>query len=128
MMNNVTLIGRLTKEPVMKQAGDATVANFTLAVDRNYSSNGKKECDFIPVVAWRKTAELIGKYCNKGTMIGVVGRVQTRTWEKDGQKFFVTEVVCNEVQFLSAPTQKNEVGEKLESEGFDEISDIQLPF
>lgn len=129
-MNSVVIIGRLTKDPTIKQAGDATVASFTLAVDRNYkSADGKKEADFIPVVAWRKTAELIGKYCNKGTQVCVSGRLQTRTYEKDGQKNWVMEVICGEIQFLSAPV-KDETKEQVTSAGFEELTDdnIKLPF
>jgi single-strand DNA-binding protein len=121
-MNKVVIIGRLTGDPVTKQAGDATVVNITLAVDRIK----RGEADFIPVVVWRKTAEIVAKYCNKGSQIAVCGRIQTRSYEKDGAKVYVTEVVADDVQLLGSP--KTETEKKMESEGFDEIKEIQLPF
>jgi len=130
MINNAIIVGRLTRDPQVHQAGAATVVNFTVACDRNYKNQqGEKEADFIPVVAWRKTAEIIAKYANKGTLVAIQGYLQTRTYEKNGQKFFVMELICNEIQFLS-PAQKDEVKEKVIAVGFDEIPDdeIALPF
>lgn len=92
-MNNCSLMGRLTKEPVKRQAGDKTVCNFTLAVQRPYT---KDKTDFINCVAWGKTAEWIIKWFSKGSMLAVTGSVQTRTWEADGQKKYATEVVVEQ--------------------------------
>ena len=104
-MNKVVLIGRFTKDPELKfTPGNGTaVATCTLAVDRRFANkNGQKEADFIPVVIWGKIAESTANYMSKGSLIGISGRIQTRTYDaKDGTKRYVTEVVADEVQFLS---------------------------
>ncbi|MBU5486385.1 single-stranded DNA-binding protein [Clostridium sp. MSJ-11] len=103
-MNKVVLIGRLTKDPELRfTPGTGTaVATFTLAIDRRFASkDGNKEADFIPVVVWGKQAESTANYMSKGKLMGVSGRIQTRTYEaKDGTRRYVTEVVADEVQFL----------------------------
>ncbi|MBV7275793.1 single-stranded DNA-binding protein [Clostridium thailandense] len=102
-MNKVVLIGRLTKDPELKfTPGTGTaVATFTVAVDRRFSKDGQKEADFIPVVVWGKQAESTANYMGKGKLIGICGRIQTRSYDaKDGTKRYVTEVVAEEVQFL----------------------------
>ena len=101
-MNNVSLIGNLTKDPVIKVAGDAKVANFTLAVRRTAD-----KADFINCVAWRKTADLIEAYVKKGQQIGVIGSVETRNYDgADGKKVYVTEVNVREVTLLSRKNQE----------------------
>ena len=102
-MNSVTLTGRLTRDPQIRYAAQSqmAVANFTLAVDRNRTRDGQeKEADFPDIVAFGKTAEIVEKYTSKGSLIGVSGRLQTRTYEKDGRKVFVTEVVAERVELL----------------------------
>jgi len=102
-MNKVVLIGRLTKDPELKfTPGTGTaVATFTLAVDRRFSKDNQKEADFIPIVVWGKQAESTANYMSKGKLMGISGRIQTRTYDgKDGSKRYVTEVVADEVQFL----------------------------
>ncbi|MHC1719104.1 MAG: single-stranded DNA-binding protein [Clostridiaceae bacterium] len=102
-MNKVVLIGRLTKDPELKfTPGTGTaVATFTLAVDRRFSKDNQKEADFIPIVVWGKQAESTANYMSKGKLMGVSGRIQTRSYDaKDGTKRYVTEVVADEVQFL----------------------------
>jgi single-strand DNA-binding protein len=103
-MNKVVLIGRLTKDPELKftpGTGNA-VTTFTIAVDRRIpNKDGQREADFIPVVVWGKTAESVANYVSKGKMLGVSGRIQTRSYDaKDGTKRYVTEVVADEVQFI----------------------------
>ncbi len=102
-MNRVVLIGRLTKDPELRftpGAGTA-VTTLTLAVDRYNSKTAQREADFIPVVIWGKQAEATANYMNKGKLMGISGRIQTRTYDaKDGTKRYVTEVVADEVQFL----------------------------
>lgn len=97
MINNVTLIGRVTQDiEVRKTNTNKSVASFTLAVgDKN------SESSFINMTAWNKTAELLAQYAPKGKQIGVTGRLQTRIWEKDGDKRKATEVIVEQVQFLS---------------------------
>ena len=103
-MNKIVLIGRPTKDPELKfTPGTGTaVATFTLAVDRRFpGKDGQKEADFIPVVVWGKQAEATANYSAKGKLIGIAGRIQTRSYDaKDGTKRYVTEVVAEEVQFL----------------------------
>ena len=104
-MNNVNLIGRLTKAPELKQtASNTSVLTSTLAVDRAFKNqNGEREADFINIVAWRQTAEIIAKYCGKGSQIGIVGRIQTRNYEnQQGQRVYVTEVVAEHVDLLDS--------------------------
>lgn len=104
-MNNVNLIGRLTKAPELKQtAGNTSVLTGTLAVNRAFKNqNGEREADFINIVAWRQTAEIIAKYCGKGSQIGIAGRIQTRNYEnQQGQRVYVTEVVAEHVELLDS--------------------------
>ncbi|MCR3923073.1 MAG: single-stranded DNA-binding protein [Firmicutes bacterium] len=102
-MNKVILIGRLTRDPLLKHVGDDEVAvsNFTVAVDRNYAGgDGGNEADFLPVVAWRKLAENCHEYLKKGSLVGVEGKMQVRSYEKDDERRWVTEVVAEHVKFL----------------------------
>lgn len=102
-MNKVILMGRLTKDPDVKYTQtDKVVTQFTLAVDRPFKdAQGNKETDFIPVVLWGKTAELVGNSCQKGHRLLVEGRLQIRSYDaKDGTKRWVTEVIANSVEFI----------------------------
>ncbi len=102
-MNKVVLIGRLTKDPELKfTPGNGTaVATFSIAVDRRFKSEGQPTADFIPIVVWGKQAENTANYMSKGKLIGISGRIQTRSYDaKDGTKRYVTEIVAEEVQFL----------------------------
>lgn len=102
-MNKAVLIGRLTKDPELKftpGAGTA-VCTFTLAVDRRFKKEGQPSADFVPIVIWGKIAESTANYKKKGELIGVAGRIETRSYEaKDGGRRYVTEVIADEVQFL----------------------------
>ena len=104
-MNNVNLIGRLTKAPELKQtASNTSVLTGTLAINRTFKNqNGEREVDFINIVAWRQTAEIIAQYCGKGSQIGITGRIQTRNYEnQQGQRVYVTEVVAEHVDLLDS--------------------------
>jgi single-strand DNA-binding protein len=102
MLNHVTLIGRATREPDLKFTADGVaVAQFTLAVDRPYASKqGQREADFIPVVVWRKTAEVVGNWLSKGRLVAVEGELRFESYEKDGQRRTAAKVVAHRVQFL----------------------------
>lgn len=103
MINNVTLVGRMTKDPELKYTSSGTaVLTFNLAVNRPFTNQqGEREADFIMCQVWRKTAENVANYTRKGSLVGVVGRIQTRNYDdKDGKKVYVTEVVAENVQFL----------------------------
>lgn len=105
MINRVVLVGRLTKDPELRfTSSNIAVVTFTLAVNRNFTTqDGKSEADFIQCVAWRKTAENVGKYVRKGSLVGVDGRIQTRNYEaQDGTRRYITEVVCDNVRFLES--------------------------
>ena len=110
MINRVVLIGRLTRDPELRRTpqGDA-VTSFTLAVNRNYTDkDGQQQADFINCVVWKKSAENVEKYCSKGSLVGVEGRIQTRSYDnQQGQRVYVAEVICNSVQFLDT-RQKNQ--------------------
>ena len=111
MINKVILIGRLTKDPETRVlTSGSTVSTFNLAVERTFKSrDGEKETDFIPIVAWGKTAELCGQYLSKGRQTAVAGRIQTRSYEaKDGTKKYVTEVVAEEISFLTPKKEQNQ--------------------
>ena len=101
-MNNVVLVGRLTKEPQLKKTnGGTSVCEFTLAVQRD-----KDNADFPNVVTFGKTAENLAQWQHKGSQIGVVGRLQTRTYDRqDGSKAYVTEVIANNVEYLSSKSE-----------------------
>ena len=104
MLNRVVLIGRLTKDPELRYSpSGVAVTNFTLAIDRKFkNAQGEKETDFIPCVMFKQLAELCANYLAKGKLASVDGRIQVRTYnDKDGQKHWVTEVVAEDVHFLS---------------------------
>ncbi|MDX8288852.1 single-stranded DNA-binding protein [Metabacillus indicus] len=110
MMNRVVLVGRLTKDPELRYTpAGAAVATFTLAVNRSFTNQaGEREADFINCVVWRKPAENAANYLKKGSLAGVDGRLQSRSYEDDsGKRVYVTEVVAESVQFLE-PKNKNQ--------------------
>ena len=105
MINNVVLVGRITKDPDLRYtASGVAVAQFTLAVNRNFTNqNGDREADFINCVMWRKPAETLSNYARKGTLIGLTGRIQSRNYEnQQGQRVYVTEVVAENFQLLES--------------------------
>ena len=105
MINNIVLVGRLTKDPDLRYTNSGTgVATFTLAVNRNFTSaDGTREADFINCVIWRKPAETLANYAKKGVLIGVTGRIQTRSYDnQQGQKVYVTEVIADNFQLLES--------------------------
>jgi len=105
MINNVVLVGRLTRDiELRKTQSGLSVASFTIACDRRLSqeqkNNGEQSADFISCVAWRGSADFLGNYAHKGDTVGVEGRIQTRSYDRDGQKVYVTEIVANNVSIL----------------------------
>ena len=102
MLNHIVLMGRLTRDPELRRTGSGiAVASFTLAVDRDFASQGgEKETDFVDIVAWRSTAEFVSKYFTKGRMAVVSGRLQIRSWtDREGGKRRSAEVVADNVYF-----------------------------
>lgn len=105
MINRVVLVGRLTRDPELrKTVNGASVATFTIAVDnRTKGPNGEKTTSFIPCTAWNQQAENACKYTHKGSLVGVEGRLNQRSYDaKDGRKVSVVEVICDSVQFLES--------------------------
>lgn len=134
MLNNINLMGRLTRDPDLRATNSGTsVASFTLAVDRDYADNeGCRETDFIDCVAWRATAEFVSKYFKKGSMAVVNGRLQLRDWtDKDGNKRRNAEVLANSVYFGESKRDKSSEPEAATQEKFTELpedDDGELPF
>ena len=109
-MNRVCLIGRLTAKPELRTtSNNLSTTRFTLAVNRNFSNaNGEREADFISIVAWRKQAENICQYLDKGSLVSVEGRIQTGSFDdKDGNKRYTTDVVADQVNFLESKSQRS---------------------
>ena len=139
MMNRVILVGRITKDPELKKtAQDIAVINFTIAVNRNYTDQqGEKQADFISCVVWRRQAENVAKYVSKGMVLGVEGRIQTRQYESETGMKYITEVLCDSVQFLenksSNQSFEDQPSTKSQSDEFYETSkklaaEDDLPF
>ena len=103
-MNRVDLVGRLVRDPELRhsQTSGRAVAQFNIAINRNYTNqDGEREADFPTIVVWDKQAENVNKYCHKGDLVEIEGRLQTRNYDdKDGKKVYVTEVVASRVGFL----------------------------
>lgn len=132
-MNKVFLIGNLTKNPELSQTNSGiSVCKFTLAVSRRFSNtDGVRETDFLPIIVWRNQAENCGKYLKKGSKAAVFGSVQTRSYDQDGSRRYITEIIADEVQFLSTKSDDAELEESTGSKDvFGDIKpvDSDLPF
>ena len=129
-MNKAILVGNLTKDPELTttQSG-INVARFTVACQRKYTNeNGERDCDFINCVAWRASAEFIHKYFKKGNKIGIVGTIQTRSYDaEDGTKRYVTEVVVEESEFVQSKRDDGSQAENSKPE-LTPVDDDNLPF
>ena len=112
MLNHIAIMGRLTRDPELRRTeSGVAVANFTLAVDRDYSKGSEKETDFIDCVAWGNTAEFISKYFKKGASIFVFGTLHNRSWtDQNGQKRYATEVVADEAMFVESKSDSSSQG------------------
>ena len=128
MLNHITIMGRLVRDPEMRRTGTGVaVTSFTLAVDRDF---GEKEADFFDCVAWRNTAEFTDKYFSKGRMAVVSGRLQKRSWtDKDGNKRYTCEIVADNVYFGDSKNTGNQQ-EAAPANDFPvlDFGDDQLPF
>nr|DAP40335.1 MAG TPA: Single strand binding protein [Caudoviricetes sp.] len=142
MLNNVSLVGRLTKDVDLRYTpSNVAVATFTLAVNRTFKNeNGEREADFINCVMWRQQAENLANWAKKGALIGITGRIQTRSYDnQQGQRVYVTEVVAEQFQLLESKGQGNQGQQRQaqqETPDFSrntnanplDISDDMLPF
>ena len=114
MLNHITLMGRLTRDPELRRVGEVPVCSFTLAVDRDFKNNGQAETDFIDIVAWRNTGIFVNQYFTKGRMAVVSGRLQIREWtDKEGNKRRSAEVVAENVYFGDSKKNDNTGGQEL---------------
>ena len=139
-MNKVLLIGNLTKDPELSTTTNGvSLCKFTLAVPRKYTSNsGEREADFLPIVVWRGQADNCYKYLKKGSKCSITGTIQTRVYDTpDGSRRYMTEIVAEEVEFLtskgSAPVEEEQAGSKSTGKSdvvnkFEPIDDDNLPF
>lgn len=109
MLNRALLVGRLTRDPELRRTGSGkAVTSFNLAVERNFKKENEQDADFINCVCWGKIAENTERYCSKGSMVSVDGRIQTRNYENNqGQKVYVTEVIADSVQFINTKRDSN---------------------
>ena len=128
-INNCSLIGRLVREPDVRttQSG-TTVARFSIAIDSGFGDN--KRTDFPSIVCFGKTAEICDKYLSKGSQVGVTGRLQTGSYEKDGTKFYTTDVIADRVEFLQrakAQEDNQQSNKQSEYDGFMRV-DEDIPF
>ena len=109
MINNVVLVGRMTRDAELRYSPqNQAVATFTLAVNRNFKNqSGEREADFINVVIWRQQAENLANWAKKGALIGITGRIQTRNYEnQQGQRVYITEVVADNFQLLESRSNR----------------------
>lgn len=131
-MNSVQLIGRLTRDPQVTYKEDRSVAfaRFSIAIDRGKDRNGEdRGADFPSIVSFGKTAELVDKYVHKGKLVGITGRIQTGSYEKDGQKVYTTDVVADRVEFLSKDEgQSRNVDNEPATAGFTQMELDDIPF
>ena len=147
-MNKVILMGRLTRAPEVRYFGGAdplAVARYTLAVNRRMKKNGEQEADFIPCVAFGKSGEFAEKYFRKGQLVAVTGRLQVRSWDKDGERRYATEVIIEEQHFAESKNSQPAAAEQskpaaqtgkqmglAEQDGFypieESVEDDDLPF
>lgn len=138
-MNKVILMGRLTREPEVRYSNGAeplAVDHYTLAVNRRFKRKDEQEADFIPCVAFGKSGEFAEKYFRKGQMVAVTGRLQVRSWDKDGEKRWTTEVVIEEQHFAEGKTAQSKPAAKesgqAPADGFypidESVEDDDLPF
>ena len=108
-MNNVQLIGRLTKDPEIRYTQSQTaVVSFTLAVDRRFKKDGGQTADFISCKAWNKTAEFVSKYFTKGKRMALTGRIETGSYEGKNGKVYTTEVIADNVEFVDSKEEPKE--------------------
>ena len=117
-VNKVIIIGRMGKDPEVKQAGQNTVANFSLATDESYKKDGQKveKTEWHNIVAWGRLAEIVRDYTSKGSQIYVEGKLQTRQWDdKQGNKRYTTEIVAQSIQLLGSKNVSHETAQEIEA-------------
>jgi len=122
-MNKAILVGNLTRDPELSTISNGVnVCKFSIAVNRRAGSDGTRETDFFNIVVWRQQGENCAKYLKKGSKVGIVGEIHNREYEKDGVKKYFTEIIANEVEFLTPKGNESAGGE------LTPVSDDSLPF
>jgi single-strand DNA-binding protein len=121
MINRVVLVGRLTKDPMLRKTQTGTsVTSFTVACGRRVAAGQEPQTDFINCVAWNRTADIVSQYTHKGSLVGVEGRIQSRSYDDaQGKRVYVTEVVCDSVQFLESRSASENRGSMMETRGYE---------
>lgn len=133
MINNVVLVGRLTKKPELKFTTNGTkYTQFSIAVQKKFKNqSGEYKSDFISCLMWSTAAENFIKFTNKGSLVGIEGRIQTRSYDKDGKRVYLTEVVVVNFSLLESKKvteSRNNVVQPIEESPFNGVSDDDLPF
>lgn len=143
MINRVVLVGRITRDPELRRTSTGTpVVSFTLAVDNRFApKDSERTADFISCIAWNNAAEVLEKYVKKGALLGIDGRLQTRTYDgKDGKRVYITEVVCESLRmldtksssrtdnFISSIESYEPTNNKIENINKNEVEDTDLGF
>lgn len=125
-MNRCTLIGNLTRDPEVTTTGNGIkLCRFSIAINRPYkNANGENDVDYLNITCWRGLAENCGKYLNKGSKVAVCGTIQTRTYEVDGQKRYATDIVADDVQFLSARSAEGGAQREYSAPAKKQVSDL----
>ncbi|CDD91432.1 single-stranded DNA-binding protein [Coprobacillus sp. CAG:826] len=125
MINRVVLVGRLTRDPELRRTSSGiAVASFTIAVDNRVKSGAERSASFIPCTVWNQAADNMARFTRKGSLVGVEGRLNQRTYDaKDGRKVNVLEVICDSVQFLEPKGTSTEAAPKEETPVFDDMAE-----
>ena len=131
-MNNVSLIGNLTRDPEIRWANDLAIARFSIAINRGKDKNGNdKGADYPNIVVFGKQAENCEKYLSKGKKVGITGHIKTGSYEKDGRKVYTTDVIADRIEFLTPLNQDATAPQSYDSDvpqGFEAIDDEDIPF
>lgn len=128
-MNSVTLMGRLTRDPDIKQGQNTKVARYTLAVDRRKAKNGEQAADFISIVSFDKSADFVEKYLHKGSKIALHGRIQTGSYtNKQGVRVYTTDVVTDDIEFAESKKAAGDNQDGNQGDGFVDATMDDVPF
>lgn len=127
-INRVTLVGRITKDiEIRKTQSNDSVCSFTVAVDRRFRQEGQQNADFINCVAWKQGADFLGRYASKGTIVGVEGRIQTRSYDGQNGKVYITEVIAENVQIITFRSQDSATPDQNQAVGYQNAANQTLP-
>lgn len=123
-MNNVNLLGRLTKDPEVRWGNNGAVATFNLAIDRPPQPDGTKQADFPRITCYGKTAEFVEEWLKKGARCAIVGRIKTGSYEKNGQKVYTTDIIASRVEVIDWPDKGQQEYQPARNDNFED----SIPF